>query len=416
MKDIFSNIEQQIENIDAKIESIVENVTESQNYEKLNQKINDMVNSSSHAFEKGYAKAERVVKDQTEKFKTATQIQQEKLKQHTEEFQQTSTKQPSESGLFAKKGGVHAGGLSMAIVGFIFTVLSGVGILVMTFMSAILLPGVWTTINRFLLVPGFAIFLSIGCIGILMMNSVARFRKYVQTIGNKTYADVANLSSAVRKSDKFTRRDIKKMIRNNWFKEGRLTHDELTLIVSRATYQEYEANRQREVAAQKKEAHNRQIHEQLPVQAQTILIQGEDFIEAIKKHKGAITDPDTVMKLSQLELILKKIFKRVKERPDIVPATRKMMDYYLPTTVKLLEAYAQLEKQAIQGTNIVAAKTEIKDSLDTLVSAYEKLLDDLFEDVMLDVSTDISVLNTMLAQDGLTDGELGSIKNDRGDE
>jgi 5-bromo-4-chloroindolyl phosphate hydrolysis protein len=83
-----------------------------------------------------------------------------------------------------------------------------------------------------------------------------------------------------------------------------------------------------------------------------------------------------------------------------------MMDYYLPTTIKLLEAYVQLDKQAIQGANILSAKSEIEGSLDTLISAYEKLLDDLFKDVMLDVGADIAVLNTMLAQDGLAQNDF----------
>lgn len=82
------------------------------------------------------------------------------------------------------------------------------------------------------------------------------------------------------------------------------------------------------------------------------------------------------------------------------------MDYYLPMTVKLLNAYADMDTQPIQGETIQNSKREIEATLDTLTAAFEKLLDDLFEDTALDVSSDISVLNTLLAQEGLTEDAL----------
>ena len=73
-----------------------------------------------------------------------------------------------------------------------------------------------------------------------------------------------------------------------------------------------------------------------------------------------------------------------------------MMDYYLPMTVKLLNAYAEMDAQPVQGETILASKKEIEDTLDTLNLAFEKLLDSIFEDTAMDVSSDISVLNTLL--------------------
>lgn len=85
---------------------------------------------------------------------------------------------------------------------------------------------------------------------------------------------------------------------------------------------------------------------------------------------------------------------------------RRMMDYYLPTTMKLLEAYEELDAQPVQGENIISSKKEIEDTIDTLNIAFEKLLDSLFQDTAWDVSSDISVLHTMLAQEGLTEDGL----------
>ena len=78
------------------------------------------------------------------------------------------------------------------------------------------------------------------------------------------------------------------------------------------------------------------------------------------------------------------------------------MDYYLPTTVRLLSAYDDLEDQPIQGETISQSRLEIERTLDVLISAYEKLLDATFQDLSLDVSADIDVLHAMLAQEGLT--------------
>ena len=86
------------------------------------------------------------------------------------------------------------------------------------------------------------------------------------------------------------------------------------------------------------------------------------------------------------------------------------MNYYLPMTVKLLDAYADMDAQPVQGETIQASKREIEASLDTLNAAFEKLLDSIFTETALDVSSDITVLNTMLAQEGLVEDEITKMR------
>ena len=81
-------------------------------------------------------------------------------------------------------------------------------------------------------------------------------------------------------------------------------------------------------------------------------------------------------------------------------------------TVKLLNAYADMDAQPVQGETILASKREIEETLDTLNLAFEKLLDSIFKDTALDVSSDISVLNTLLAQEGLTDDDFTKLKKE----
>lgn len=85
-----------------------------------------------------------------------------------------------------------------------------------------------------------------------------------------------------------------------------------------------------------------------------------------------------------------------------MPETRKFIEYYMPTTLKLVNAYKEFDAQPIQGDNIIKSKKEIESTLDTINEAFVNLFDSLFEDVAMDISTDISVLQTMLAQEGLT--------------
>ena len=71
-----------------------------------------------------------------------------------------------------------------------------------------------------------------------------------------------------------------------------------------------------------------------------------------------------------------------------------------------MDAYRKLDDQTVQGENISSAKREIEGTMDTINLAFENLLDDLFQDMAMDISTDISVLETMLAQEGLTDNSM----------
>ncbi len=96
------------------------------------------------------------------------------------------------------------------------------------------------------------------------------------------------------------------------------------------------------------------------------------------------------------------IKKNVERVPESADDLHKFMDYYLPTTTKLLQAYIDLDRQEIAGQNITATKKEIEDTLDTINAAFEKLLDGLFEETAWDISSDISVMKTMMAQEGLT--------------
>lgn len=144
----------------------------------------------------------------------------------------------------------------------------------------------------------------------------------------------------------------------------------------------------------------------LSPEVKKIVEQGDAYVKKIRECNDVIPGEVISTKIDRMEILVDKIFARVEQNPESAGDIRKLMEYYLPTTVKLLETYAEMDAQPVGGANIQAAKKEIEDSLDTINAAFEKLLDSLFQDMAWDVSTDISVLKTMLAQEGLNEDGL----------
>ena len=130
---------------------------------------------------------------------------------------------------------------------------------------------------------------------------------------------------------------------------------------------------------------------------------GELAIREMKRLNDSIKDETISSQIDRLEEVSGKIFDCVKADPEKLPQIRKFMNYYLPTTLKLLDSYALLEAQGIEGDNITASKKEIERTMDTLIAGFEKQLDRLFSSQAMDITADVEVLERMLAKDGLAE-------------
>lgn len=128
----------------------------------------------------------------------------------------------------------------------------------------------------------------------------------------------------------------------------------------------------------------------------------QKILDELRRVNDEIPDEEMTDKISRMEAVSTKIFEQAKADPEKLPQMRKFMDYYLPTSLKLLNTYAELDKQGIEGENISESKHRIEQTMDTLVKAFETQLDKLFASDALDVSTDIDVMENMLRADGLT--------------
>ena len=198
------------------------------------------------------------------------------------------------------------------------------------------------------------------------------------------------------------------MIGLGWFAQGHLDDGETCLIADDATYAQYRATmRQAEIRkAEENQPAEAENGRKLSPEAEEVLRTGKAYVEKIRACNDAIPGEEISEKISRMELVIGKIFDRAERHPENIDDLRKLMEYYLPTTVKLLEAYEELSRQPVQGENIKSSQREIEDTLDTLNEAFERLFDSMFQDTAWDVSTDISVLKTMLAQEGLAEDGL----------
>ena len=126
-------------------------------------------------------------------------------------------------------------------------------------------------------------------------------------------------------------------------------------------------------------------------------------VSEMKRLDDAIEDAEISADIVRLEEISQKIFDRVKEDPTKLPQIRRFMDYYLPTTLKILNAYDRATAAGISGENVDATRAKVEGMMKTIVLAFEKQLDALFGTEAMDISTDITVLETMMQREGLAE-------------
>lgn len=124
-------------------------------------------------------------------------------------------------------------------------------------------------------------------------------------------------------------------------------------------------------------------------------------VSEMRRLNDNIEDPTISAQIDQLESTTKKIIAQVVQDPDKLPQIRRFLNYYLPTTLKLLNSYDRMADVGTSGENIDGTKTKIEDMMDTIVTAFNKQLDALFGDEALDISTDITVMEQMLAREGI---------------
>ncbi|MCI8613595.1 MAG: hypothetical protein HFJ01_00485 [Lachnospiraceae bacterium] len=287
-------------------------------------------------------------------------------------------------------------------------------------------------------------FLGMIRFGIGQGKRIKRAQRYIQLCDRKMYIGTQALAESTGKSKRYVLRDLQKMLKVGMFPEGHLDKQKTHFMLSDSIYRQYleteenqrrmEADAQREarqanlaagsagadtaqrggyhaspdtLTPDKKSASQKDspsFHDSGSKNAElnTMIAEGTECIHKLRCLNAQIPGEVISDKLLRLENLLKEIFDNLKDHPDQMHRMHKLMDYYLPTTLKLVEAYADFDKVSVPGEEITAAKAEIENTLDTINRAFTELLNNLFQDAVLDATTDAQVLKTMLAREGLT--------------
>ena len=140
-----------------------------------------------------------------------------------------------------------------------------------------------------------------------------------------------------------------------------------------------------------------------------LIAERDKALAEMRRLNESIQGETISAQIDHLEDMTRKITSHVAEHPEKLSQIRKFMNYYLPTTLKLLNAYDRMDDAGVAGTNIDGTKSKIEDMMETIVTAFDKQMDALFADEALDIATDITVMENLLAQEGLGGQSVGGL-------
>ncbi len=176
-----------------------------------------------------------------------------------------------------------------------------------------------------------------------------------------------------------------------------------------AVARQQELVRARQLAAEaeaKKQADENRIPLTGDKIADAVITTGQDMLNTIKRENAAIPDQELTEQMNNLAVKCEQIFRTVSETPSKAPQVRKFMNYYLPTTLKMLANYRTMQQRGVSYGEMKEARDTTVHGMNLILTACQKQIDNLHKENMLDISTDIDVMEQMLKRDGYVDNEI----------
>lgn len=246
----------------------------------------------------------------------------------------------------------------------------------------------------FLFFPLSIPFFLLGRKGRLMFKKISLFQKYVRLLDRTGYAYISTMAREVDRSKTNVKHDLREMINDGWFIEGSIDYNRNIMFSCNEAYNKFEYD------MNVKSAKTKETKKDYMAELQEVC---NAYLTRIHELNEIIPDEDISADITGIEISLKRIFERVKKHPEDARKIKKLMKYYLPSTVKLLTAYSEMDDEGVSGENIENSKKEIENTIKSLNYSCAKLLSQMFEDTTWDVASEASVLENLLAQDGLTE-------------
>lgn len=258
--------------------------------------------------------------------------------------------------------------------------------------------------------PVFFIILTFVSLGMLIFGSgkksfINKARRYAQVCGTHMYADIKDIAASMGLKASKVRKDLRRMLQKGFFPHGYFDDSESTLMLTDEVYKEYLASKHAIIDTTCKEIDESELYPEMDPETRAEFInmvnEGEDCINRLHKLNDDIPGEEISQKLDVLENLLREIFSSLRKHTEQMNRMQKTMDYYLPTMLKMVEAYKEYDSISNPGEQILNAMKEIEQTLDTINEAFVQLQNNLFRDSVWDVTSDAKVLKTMLKQEGL---------------
>lgn len=243
------------------------------------------------------------------------------------------------------------------------------------------------------------------------INRANRYSRYMKLLEHKQFASVEELAGAVAKRARTVVKDLEFMIEQKWFLEGRMDEKKSQFMLTDKVYEQYKLAEQGRVLREQEEMEKQKI-EKDPVQKEVmqLITEGNRYVKEIRRLNDEILGKDISNQLDKIEEIISSIFEIIKRKPEKRTELRKLMQYYLPMTVKVVTSYRDFENERVQSKQLEDSKMEIRETLDKVIIAFETLREKVFQEEVLDVSTDLDVLEAMMSQEGLIKDEITDFK------
>ena len=188
-------------------------------------------------------------------------------------------------------------------------------------------------------------------------------------------------------------------IKKDYFKEARIVENNSIFILDKKTYEVYK-NNYKDVYLGNKNEENLEEGK-----VDSALEIGKSYITEIAAYLPRL--PENIQTdVTRLLSIVREIFKQIKKDPERIEELSKFMDYYLPTTVSLLKRYNEFSESEVVTESQKNSMAEIEKTISTIDEAFLKLLNEIYGNVAMDINSDITVLTTMLKQEGLLDNDF----------
>ena len=249
--------------------------------------------------------------------------------------------------------------------------------------------------------------------GVLSNRLLDRLSKYSAALVDRApVIKLEDLSSILRISSVQIRNDMRKMKKQNLCFDLYTDRDETTLIKGEAAYLEYlETERQRDALDLEEAEREARLLDPTTQPLESFLAEGRASLDKIRAANFMLPGDDISNALYKIESTAKRIFAYIQEHPEKLADTRKLMNYHLPTTLKLVEKYCQYDAMEYQPENIIMAKRDILKALVAADEAFNNFLHSLYDVDTLDAVTEAEVLQKMFEKDGLTGNKFDKRKN-----